>query len=197
MRRRFAIAMVLLALSVPTGADERQNRTPQAPKPPTPAPTSPPGSPPSAPGAVDAVMRRARPPVRDVNVQIELTISDQIGSAAPEKKVVSLLAADQTMGQVRANARASRANVGFVGTGLNVDARPMILDGDRIMVELKLEYMPFLPSQGPGAPTQEPTNLNESITVILQNGKPLTISQAADPISDRKMTVEVKASIVR
>jgi hypothetical protein len=33
--------------------------------------------------------------------------------------------------------------------------------------------------------------------VILQNGKPLVVSQAADPTTDRKMTVEVKATILK
>jgi hypothetical protein len=33
--------------------------------------------------------------------------------------------------------------------------------------------------------------------VILQNGKPLIISQSADPVSDRKVVVEVKATILK
>jgi hypothetical protein len=31
---------------------------------------------------------------------------------------------------------------------------------------------------------------------LLENGKPLLVTQSADPISDRKVTVEVKATIV-
>ena len=81
----------------------------------------------------------------------------------------------------------------MVGTRLNVDARPTLLESDRILLELTLEYTPLRES----AVTQQPTILNESITVILVNGKSLMISQAADPISDRKMTVEVKAAVVR
>lgn len=130
---------------------------------------------------------------KDVNVQIEITITDQSGSSAPDKKVVTLLAADQTMGRVRANAHAQQANVGMVGTELNVDARPIVMDNDRIILELTLEYSPLRPSPV----TQQPTNLNEAITVILQNGRPLTISQAADPVSDRKMTVDVKATVLK
>ena len=200
MIRPIAVALLVLGMAVPNFASVLQERPPQAPRSPSPPPGQPgPGQlaipPPSAP-APPPETRRVRGPAKDLNVHIELTISDQLGTAAPEKKVVSLLAADQTMGQVRASARASRANVGFVGAGLNVDARPIVLEGDRVLVELKLEYQPFLPA-GPNAPPQEPTNLNESISVILQNGKPLTISQAVDPISDRRMTVEVKATIVR
>jgi hypothetical protein len=35
------------------------------------------------------------------------------------------------------------------------------------------------------------------MSVLLTNGKPLQISQAADPITDRKVLVEVKATILK
>jgi hypothetical protein len=205
--RSLVVVLVLLAATPALAfavqdSEERGTQQPAPMPPPTPAPgrTQPPNPPPPTTGkapapAPDELLLPAARKLRgkDVNVHVEITISDQSGTAAPDKKVVSLLAADQTMGRVRANARASRANVGFVGTGLNVDARPLVLDGDRILLELTLEYMPLRESPT----TQEPTNLNESISVILVSGKTLTISQAADPISDRKMTVEVKATILR
>jgi hypothetical protein len=167
----------------------------------TPKPLPTPGTP--APGAPGVLQPGPAPPIpfeaqkrirgRDVNVQVEITISDQSGSGPADKKVVTLLAADQTMGRVRANAHAQQANVGMVGTELNVDARPVVMDNDRILLELTLEYSPLRPSPV----TQQPTNLNESLHVILQNGKPLTISQAADPVSDRRMTVEVRATVLK
>jgi hypothetical protein len=39
--------------------------------------------------------------------------------------------------------------------------------------------------------------MNQSVTVLLESGKPLVITQAADPVSDRKVTVEVKATVLR
>jgi hypothetical protein len=128
---------------------------------------------------------------RDANLQIEITISDQPGGEAPQKKVVSMLVADQTMGRIRASANAAQ-KVGFVGTGLNVDARPVMLEGDRILLELTVEYTPH--REG-GQVTQSPTVLNESLSVILQSGKPMVVSQAADPVTDRKMTLEVRATV--
>ena len=197
MIRRIAVVLIVLGMAVPTFAGQPQDRAPQQPpKLAIPPPAQPPQVPVPVPAPPQEPVRK-RGPAKDLNVHVELTISDQLGTATPEKKVVSLLAADQTMGQVRASARANRANIGFVGAGLNVDARPTVLENDRVLLELKLEYMPFLPNPGPNAPSQEPTNLNESISVILQSGKPLTISQAVDPITDRRMTVEVKATIVR
>ena len=32
---------------------------------------------------------------------------------------------------------------------------------------------------------------------MLQSGKPLVVSQAADPVSDRKVIVEVKATVLK
>ena len=150
-------------------------RAPQGPPPPstTPAPT------PQPP-------RKMRG--RDLNVQVELTISDHLGNAAPDKRVVSMLIADGAFGRIRSIADASIAV-------LNVDARPEILEGDRLLVEMTIEYKPLAPD-GAGA-TKRPAPLNEQLTVILQNGKPLLVSQAADPMSDRKMTVEVRASILK
>jgi hypothetical protein len=205
MFRRSLVVVLALLAATPALAfevqdyDDRGNQqprtppaTPPQPQPPNPSPRTTGQAPTPAPDPVPPQAPR-KPRGKDVNVHVEITISDQTGSAAPDKKVVSLLAADQTMGRVRATARASRANVGFVGTGLNVDVRPLVLEGDRILLELTLEYMPLRESPT----TQEPTNLNESITVILVSGKALMISQAADPISDRKMTVEVKATVLR
>jgi hypothetical protein len=131
---------------------------------------------------------------RDLNLQVEITISDQLGTQTPDKKVVSMLVADGTFGRIRASADAQRTGLGMVGTGLNVDARPTVLEGDRILLELTVEYTPFRES---GQVTQRPTVLNESLSVILQSGKPVTVSQAADPVTDRKMSVEVRASIVK
>ena len=162
-------------------------RPPEKPPMPLPTPVGPPPVEPPAPGPV----RKLRG--RDANLQIEITISDQPGGEAPQKKVVSMLVADQTMGRIRASASAQREKVGFVGTGLNVDARPVMLEGDRILLELTVEYTPYRESQV----TQSPTVLNESLSVILQSGKPMVVSQAADPVTDRKMTLEVRATIAK
>jgi len=166
--------------------------------PPPPPPPKPGGKPQTAPPpelllpTPTAAPRKPRG--RDLNLQIEVTISDQLGTQTPEKKVVSMLVADATFGLIRASADAQRTGVGMVGTGLNVDARPTVLEGDRILLELTVEYTPFRES---GQVTQRPTVLTEKLTVILQSGKPLIVSQAADPVADRKMSVEVRASILK
>jgi hypothetical protein len=175
----------------PEAAAPSREQPPQPPPAPRPRANRPTPAPPQPNVAIES-SRRTRG--KDVNLQVEITISDQSGTLAPEKKVVSMMVADNTMGRIRASADAQRPGMGMVGTGLNVDARPMLLDGDRILLELTVEYTPF--REG-GQVAQRPTVLNESLSVILQNGKPMVVSQAADPVTDRRMTVEVRAAIVK
>lgn len=191
---RFALSLLFVAFaSIAAAHVQDADRAQQPPPPaPTPAPTPQAQKAPEARRVPRADVQIEARGVPRVNVQIELTIIDQTGTAAPDKKVVSLLTADQRMGRIRANAETSKPSLGRVGTNLNVDARPSLLDGERILLELTLEYTPLRDSD-----VVRPTNLNESLTVILVNGKPLTISQAADPITDRRMTVEAKATILR
>ena len=132
------------------------------------------------------------------NVQIELTISDQIGTQAPEKKTVSMVVSSGNWGKIR-----SVGNVRPVGepplvVQLDVDARPFVSVDGPIQLELTMNFAP------PGAQSPEkenakprPTSMNQSLTVVLQSGKPLVISQAADPVSDRKVFVEVKATVLK
>ena len=138
------------------------------------------------------------PPPKQVNVQLEFTITDQTGSGAPDKKTVSMIAADGTMGRVRSYAGAQSPRTGGppVPVSLNVDARPRILSGDGVQIELTIEYRP-LPAASQSKPEVETSQLNQSMTVILQNGRPLIVSQAADPVTDRKIVVEAKATVLK
>jgi hypothetical protein len=166
----------------------------------------------SKPEAPDQAPNAARPAPSKVlsNVQIELTISDQTGSGPVEKKIVSMIAASGTWGKIRA-AGVARPNAatGNVPVGLNVDARPFVMAEGIVQVELTVGYNPLSPQSleaydpqttgRAGMPPSQvrPTELNQSLTVVLQNGKPLIVSQAADPVSDRKIIVEVKATVLK
>jgi hypothetical protein len=41
------------------------------------------------------------------------------------------------------------------------------------------------------------TEIRQNLRVVLENGKPLMVSQSADPVGDRKVTVEVTATILK
>ena len=90
---------------------------------------------------------------------------------------------------------------------INVDARPQITRDNVIRLDLGLEYQPVVDERVAAAaataapamfpPEQSYSNLNQRISVLLDSGKPLVISQAADPGSARQISVEVKATIAK
>lgn len=168
----------------PAGAPTGQGPTGQ---PPGRAPRTTPPPTPSAqvPAAVPAPPPPRKIRGRDVNVQVELTITEHQGTAPGEKRVVSMIVADAAFGRIRSTASQD--------VKLNIDATPTILENDRIALELTIEYIPITPE---GA-ARRPAGLLEMLTVILVNGKPMLISQAADPTIDRRITAEVRATVLK
>lgn len=131
------------------------------------------------------------------NVQIEVTITDQTGAGAPEKKTVTMVVSSGSWGKIRSagNVRPGPDTPPAV-VELNVDARPFVSVDGPIQMELTLVYRP-LGSATDDTARGRPLPLNQSLTVILQSGKPLVVSQAADPLNDRKIGVEVKATVLK
>ena len=117
------------------------------------------------------------------NIRLELTIVDQRSDTSGTPKVVTMLVEDRQSGRIR---------TGRNNTNLNVDGRAEILREGRIRVVLGLEYTP---QEGPDRGAATP--LQESITALLEDGKPLVVSQSADPGGDRKVRLELKATIVK
>lgn len=132
------------------------------------------------------------------NVQIELTLTDQTGSVPAEKKTVSMTVASGSWGKIRsAGAVRPPADAPFV-MELNVDARPYVSVDGPIQLELTMSYSPPAGSEKENARTQaRPASINQSQTVVLQSGKPMVVSQAADPLGDRKVIVELKATVLK
>jgi len=129
------------------------------------------------------------------NVQIELNLTDQLGTQAPEKKTVSMIVSSGNWGKVRSQAQMMQPGEPPYFVVLNVDARPFVSTDGPIQVEMTLVYEPV---KGEGeARRPRLSGINQSQTVILTSGKPLTISQAADPVSDRKVVVEMKATVLK
>jgi hypothetical protein len=184
--------------------DPGQQAPPPARPSQTPAPTPPdqPAGPPSAPYL---------PGANPSNVKLELTITDTY-TGTPIKKTVSMLILNGRSGMIRTSNRLATGPE----VGLNVDAAAMIHQGGLITVRLTFEYTP---AQGTVIPTSgtteqmnaarsqlaekglsfgsQPAQLHESISVILQDGKPLLVSQSADPTTDRKVTVELTATVLK
>jgi hypothetical protein len=111
-----------------------------------------------------------------VNIKFDVNITDQTGAAESAKKTLTLLVADRQTGYIRSTGVNEKGQV-----RLNVDARPQILPNGSIRAMLSLEY---------------PT-ISQQVTVILEPGKAQVVTQTADPLSDRKVTVEVRATILK
>jgi hypothetical protein len=161
-------------------------QTPAAPA--TPAPTAP------AAAAATAAPRHEGQPI---NVRVELTISEDGGAAPPVKKTVSAVVGDTYMGFVREASLASNnnpANPDRVTAPLNFDALPTLLPNGKIRVQCTIQYAA---NQRLANERQINTDIKQNLTLILESGKPLVVSEATDPISDRKVTVEVKATILK
>ena len=129
-----------------------------------------------------------------LNIRVDITISEQTGTAPATAKSVSILCADNNAGRIRSYNPIGGARAGE----LNVDVRPRLMQGSRVQVAMTVEYRPASQeSAAPGAAPSPLPGLSESLTVILEDGKPLLVSQSADPNTDRKVKLEVKATVVR
>ena len=175
MRRLLMISCVIAALFAVVQAQGQQ-------PPPTtrPAQTPPPGlaepqgqrptATPPAPGAAPGQTAWQ-------NIKLDLTITDAASTSPQLKKVLSMYIADGRQGQVR-----SQSEQGLI----NVDARPtMRPDGKTILLQLTVEYRPD--ARG--------SLFSESLSAMVIDGKPLVLSQTVDPSGDRKVSVEVLATI--
>jgi len=182
LRLRKPIVIVVFLL---IAAHALAQTTPQTPK--TPPPPPPPVPAPQIP------QRQGQP----INIRVDTTISETGVSAAPVKKTVTAVAGDGFEASVRetANNAPPIAPGPFVGpTALNVDASPSILSNGKIRLRITLQYAA---GQAQTGDARIRTDIRQTLVLILDSGKPLVISEASDPLSDRRVSVEVTATILR
>ena len=222
MNVRWIIPVTALAVSISAMAAAQTATTPvvatfdQAPPtPPTPpappapaaaaAPQAPPAPPaprsPQAPRPVRATTGEAPTPeparrIRGqlINLRLEFTVTDQIGAAPPVKKTVMMNVADGESGRIRTNAEVPR-NKNWTTVPLSVDAYPMI-EGTKIRLRASLDYQLLSEAQGPDLPAGK-TSMTQSVTSLLSDGVQTVLCQSADPLTDRRVTLEVKATIIK
>ncbi len=183
-----------------------------AQEPPTATPVTVPdrASPPPVPSAP--------PPPRTVptrNVKVDVTITEQSGTNAPMKKLVSFVVADGRSSGVR-----STTNVTYLRRSsptaipvynqrvlpLNVDSTVMVTPDQRVLLDLRFNYGSLQPAaqEVPTAAGGDAISLDslfgeitETLSVLLSPGVPVVISRSADATSDRTVIVEVKAEILK
>jgi len=130
-----------------------------------------------------------------VNLRLEFTVTDQIGTAPPVKKTITMNVADGESGRIRTNAEVFRKNSQPTVVPLSVDATPEI-EGTKIRLRASLEYQLLKDAPEPDLPAGK-TSITQGVTTILNDGVSTILSQSADPLTDRKVTLEVKATIIK
>lgn len=131
-----------------------------------------------------------------LNVKLELTITDQTGTGEPTKKVVNMIVADRHNGFIRSKGYQKVAEGGMREVIMNVDARPVIHREGTIRIDLGLEYSPTAATPT-GTSVEGRSNLNQRIVFMIEPAKPLVVSQAVDPLSNSRITVELRATIMK
>lgn len=162
---------------------------------------------------------RSQSEVDDVaNVKVEVTISYQVGSAAPVKRTGVLVVADQGTGSLRLGNQVAvpsttyqpvaaggaatnpMTSFNYRSVGLNLDVRNVYISGNKTKMNLSVEFSTIDEKMGdlakglPSFPT-----FSQGLTLVLESGKPTIVAQSSDFVDniERKQSVEVKATIVR
>lgn len=187
LKTLFATVVVAGLLTAPAVAEQPGTEQRPTPKPLETVPPSPhPGVPPPP---------RREPAGQPVNVKLDLTITDQTGSGEPTKKVINMIVADGQNGFIRTKGYQKVAEGGLREVIMNVDARPVIMR-DAVRIDLGLEYSPTA-AASTGTASEGRSNLNQRIAFMIEPGTPLVVSQAVDPLSNRSITVELRATIMK
>ena len=87
----------------------------------------------------------------------------------------------------------------FTRVPLNMDARGRIRDDNRVQAQVTLDYNRGSVEFGESGTQRvaRDSGIRQSVSVILENGKPLVVAQSADPEGDRRVTLELKATILK
>jgi len=192
--RTLATALILIgALSRPSLAQSPATNTQTTPRAQTtPRPQTPPA--PAAEPEPPAPPRRVGQPV---NIKIDVTITDQGRPGVPPvKKTVSVVTGDGLNGRIRSSA--VYAAIGNVP--LNVDAEPELIADGKIRLRVNLQYSLPADAGGQGqasAGALRSTDIQELLSVIVESGKPIVAAQSADPVGDRQVIIELKATVLK
>ena len=201
--RPVAVTALVLALAAPHGALAQQPvpapapaepatppapaaatapaRAPQAPR--APVPGAPP-RPAPPPGTAPLVSVEPNQPGRLVNIQIDIVLTTEGGAQPPVRKTVTLTLADRQEGSVRSMDRTAAPQS---GGSLNVDVRPVVQVNGLVLTRIGLEF----------SGTDDVPFVQVRAQPLLESGRALRISRAVSPRTDRAVTVEVTATVLK
>ena len=173
--------LVVLAAALAATTLLAQEPAPNASPKPRPAPEK---------GEARADKEPPRQPGQLANIRVDVKITDERSGQAPVSKTVSLTVADRRDGFVRASAQ------DFGPVPLNIDASPVI-EGARIRLDLGLQYTWIDDAATGEARQRSRRDFQQRLGLVLEDGKTMRVAQSADPLSDRRVSLEVTATILR
>ncbi len=145
--------------------------------------------PPTPPAQATPAPRPAQPAPRpSVNVRVDIVIIDE-GGLEPRREAVTMTTAAEQEGFIRTD--------GVGRNVLNVDARPAVagLPAGTILLHVTLDYWPsFTGDSGEARPT---TRTRVSSTLLMNDGRMAVVSDNTDTATDRRVRVEVTATILK
>jgi hypothetical protein len=125
-------------------------------------------------------------------VKVEVTVTEQVGAKPPHLKSLSLTTADGESAQIR-----NQPEVATPGPVLpapfSVDALPQLIDANRLRLGLSIDYNVVDATSEKGARNQ----VRSRQQLVLESGKPMIVSESTDPMTERRVTVTVTATILR
>ena len=131
-------------------------------------------------------------------MKVELNITEDGGTGAPIKKSVTAVVADGYNGFVRQQGIAQESQTAPIHTvPLNLDAFPVIQPNGKIRLTCSIQYTSSGTTGSGAVGGRTGTDIKQNLVLNLESGKPLVISQGTDPIGDRRVTVEVTATILK
>jgi hypothetical protein len=132
------------------------------------------------------------------NVKFDVTITDT-GGPKPVTKTVSLTVSPGNNGSIRSSAKAeipspaNNMNVGSPVSWLNVDIRSVNpFDTNSVRASIGVEYQAYIPDA-----KVQPGAVSASSTSTFTDGRRTQILVTSDPVSDRRTTIEVTATILK
>ena len=129
------------------------------------------------------------------NVRFDVTITDT-GGAKPVTKTMSLtIGSYNNNGSVRQTAQAPNPTPGppTIPIALNVDVRNVNwLENSSVRASVAVEYQPYLPDA-----KVQPGMVVANATTVFFDGRRTQILVTSDPVSDRRTTIEVTATVLK
>jgi hypothetical protein len=154
----------------------------------------------AVPGAA-AQQAEAKLPAPQPNLRFDVSILDEGGGVPPTRKTVTVMArADNQTASVRSYGRlnpdhpiaiAMRQTEHGVVIGLKVDVRGRYENG-RLIGRVAVEYQPYAPEM-----KWLPSSVTTQVDAVFEEGSKMVIAQAADPLSDRRTTIEVTVTVLK